>query len=344
MKNITIPSLVDFFPIAATLFIQNPASETTSNHSPYGISVVVAGATGIARRFYQRFSLFLIQNLPPPNSSVVTFDYRGIGDSFPGNNRRDARDIEANISDHWANRDLAGVLDFVSKNFPRNRIVFVGHSVGIHSLAFLPPNLCQRIDRVLSVSCQNAYWKHRKLDPKSVLYSRPWRVYLTYFFVIPMLTRIFGKFPGRRLGMFEDLPKGVALQWFFFCRFEKYCVDQNGKQVRTGALDSLECPILSYSADDDEFAGPEAFEQFHSFFSKANPVRFVHILPIRDLHGSRLGHNGFFKDSEVNRKALWTPALEYILTGKMPENAKKSTLSSNTTSSNKKIPVLDSSL
>jgi hypothetical protein len=51
-------------------------------------TVLVASATGVKRHFYNKFATFLAEN----GFVVMSFDYRGIGDSLPGNRlfRRDA--------------------------------------------------------------------------------------------------------------------------------------------------------------------------------------------------------------------------------------------------------------
>src|SRR5687767_12079301 len=58
------------------------ASEYLPNVSPRAV-VVINAATAVRRRYYDRFAHYLASN----GFAVVTYDYRGIGDSAPRNLR-----------------------------------------------------------------------------------------------------------------------------------------------------------------------------------------------------------------------------------------------------------------
>ena len=63
--------------------------------------IVLAGATGVPQGFYRYFAEAAVSR----GFEVITFDYRGIGESAP----KSLRGFEMNYLD-WAQLDLAGVL------------------------------------------------------------------------------------------------------------------------------------------------------------------------------------------------------------------------------------------
>ena len=63
--------------------------------------IVVAGATGVPQGFYRSFAAHAAGR----GFDVLTFDYRGVGDSAPDTLRRFRMDYR-----DWARLDLASVL------------------------------------------------------------------------------------------------------------------------------------------------------------------------------------------------------------------------------------------
>lgn len=186
---------------------------------------MISSATGVRKEFYFKFAQFVLQREIDTDSSsassssiVICYDYRGIGNSFPPENtNKDASLVSARISEEWSNRDFVGVLAFSRKIRPANEVLLVGHSVGIHILAFLDEQITGCIKRILSVSAQNAFLGMNK---DSLTWMGSVRTWTTIGYLFPLLTRMAGKFPAKSFNMFEDLPKDVALEWFNYCRHE----------------------------------------------------------------------------------------------------------------------------
>src|SRR5262249_33162279 len=94
--------------------------------APSSRTVVIASATGVKRRYYAPFASWLAKQ----GFSVVTFDYRGIGDS---------RSNDATPTMHdWGERDLAGVLAWTASELGAGRASILGHSVGGQLIGLLP--------------------------------------------------------------------------------------------------------------------------------------------------------------------------------------------------------------
>src|SRR5262249_3697458 len=102
--------------------------------------VIVNSATSVRCRYYSRFAAFLFAN----GMDVITFDYRGIGESRPTT----LRGFEASWID-WGNLDFEAVLCHAARAYPGQPIHVVGHSAG-----GIMPGIAQSnhlIQRVLTV-------------------------------------------------------------------------------------------------------------------------------------------------------------------------------------------------
>ena len=253
-------------------------------------NVLIAGATGVPARFYQRFARYLTAR----RMRAITFDYRGIGGSL----RDNIRNLDASMRD-WAEKDLAGIIDQVGTHYPGPPLVVIGHSAGGQFVALLDNN--QTIDALLLVAAQSGYWR---LWPHTHRYL----LGVLWHIVMPGLTRLLGYFPARRLGLGEDLPGGVASEWSRWCRHDTYFVDADGEPIRLN-LSGFDKPVISYSIADDWMAPAAAVDALHERFSDADLER-RHVHPT-ECGVERLGHLGFFR--EAGRPLLWPAAVAWIV-------------------------------
>lgn len=277
-QEVRIPA-TDGFELAATLF--DPAGADARRPL-----VVVNSATGVRRGYYGRFAAFLGEQGCP----VVTYDYRGIGDSGPANFRTSLRD--------WGERDFAGVVEWARARHPSRKLVVVGHSVGGQIIGLAGNN--RKIGALLFVCAQSGYWR---LWPSPSRY----RMCVTWFAVVPALTRIFGYLPGWA-GTGASLPAGVAREWARWCRREGYVVGGSDAPRREG-FSRVEVPILAYSVADDSYAPRAAVERLLELYTGgAKTLRHVEPPAV----GARsVGHFGFFRPRF--RESLWREAVAWVL-------------------------------
>ena len=131
--------------------------------------------------------------------------------------------------------------------------------------------------------------------------------------LMPALTRLLGYFPARRLGLGEDLPAGMALQWA--ARRIRSCARAGRSPASSGAqalLDrcaALQRPALLVSISDDAFATSAGTKRLLSYYpgsfrsSTSSSPR-----PMRELR--RIGHFGFFRRAAGT--ALWPRLLAQL--------------------------------
>lgn len=280
--SVSIPA-TDGFELAASLY--EPAPDRDGRRAV----IVVNSGTGIVRRFYGRFAAFLAENGFP----TLTWDYRGIGASRP----RSLRGFVATMRD-WGERDLEGVLAYARGRWPDRSLLVVGHSAGGQVVGLAPR--AREVAGLLAVAAQSGYYRHWPA-PRRFAMAALWRL------VMPAASTLLGFFPAKALGLGEDLPRGVALEWARWCRSRDYMVDETGRPLRPHFA-ALAAPILAYSFADDPFAPRPAVEQLLSFYENA-PTTHRHVRPAERGLG-RVGHFGFFR--ETYRDSLWAEALDWL--------------------------------
>jgi len=164
-----------------------------------GVAVVIGPATAVVRGYYSAFAAYLAENEIP----VLTFDYRGIGDSRP----ESLNNFTATQRD-WGKLDLPAAISHMHCLFPNRELVLVGHSIGMHSTAFSTGDSddpYQLLSRIVSVSAQHAYWRH--CNAKTQLW------FMTSFGVaMPLLTYLYGYCPAKKLGLKFEVGNLISSQ------------------------------------------------------------------------------------------------------------------------------------
>lgn len=258
-------------------------------------TVVVNAATGVHARYYHYFARFLAEH----GFNVLTYDYRGIGLSRPGR----LRGCGFRWRD-WGERDFEAALDFAEK-LGDGPVAVVGHSIG----GFLPGFAAnaRRIDRMLTVGAQYAYWRDYAARERL-------RLFLKWHLVMPALTAVFGYFPGERLGWLEDLPAGVANEWSFRREHMERSYPARERQAILKSFAAVTAPILAITASDDEFATVAAIRRALRYYRRASATEVV--LSPADLGVDRLGHFDLFHARHAS--GFWLDALLWLRDGINP--------------------------
>lgn len=254
-------------------------------------SIIVPCAMGVAQRFYSRFAEWLARE----GYIAVTFDYRGIGLSAPAS----LRDFDVDIFG-WATQDCAAVIDFTKARLTDKPLYWVGHSLGGQLLGLIPNR--HKIDRVMTVATGSGYWLENSWPTKRV-------VWWMWFVVVPIVMKLVGYFPGKRIRKVGDLPRGVMAQWRRWCLAREYVVGAEGEQVRA-AYASVDIPILSLSFSDDEMMSAQGVRSLHSLYASA-PVEYRRISP-HEIGVQQIGHFGFFRPQF--EQTLWPIVKEWLET------------------------------
>jgi predicted alpha/beta hydrolase len=262
--------------------------------------VLINPATSVRARYYARFASFLHGH----GFDVVTYDYRGIGESRPAS----LRGFEAGWID-WGRLDVEAAIQFAGQAFPGQPIQIVAHSVGGFLIGLAASS--HRISRVFTVGAQFAYWRDYAREKRL-------RMFLKWHVAMPALTALFGYFPGSRLGWLEDTPRGVVRDWTArHPGFEDTwrSLSKAERQELVDRFAALRGETLAVSLSDDEFGTPEAIQRLLAYY-RNSPCTHLHLKP--EVVGERkIGHFAFFHSRfEQN---LWQIPLAWLRQEQLPE-------------------------
>ncbi|MFZ5960589.1 alpha/beta fold hydrolase [Pseudomonas knackmussii] len=244
-------------------------------------AALIVPAMGVEQRFYAAFAGWLAER----GYLVVTFDYHGMGQSRRGS----LREVKANVVD-WGRLDCSAVLAAVAEAAGDKPLYWIGHSLGGQILPFVDGRA--RITRAFSIASGSGYWR----DNTAGLRGRAW---LLWHLITPVVTPLLGYFPGRRLGIVGDLPRGVIEQWRRWCLHPQYALGE-GEQMRI-RYSAVHTPIVSLSFTDDEMMSQRSTEALLGFYQSAPKVN-RRIAP-EQLGVKRIGHFGFFRPQFA--ESLW---------------------------------------
>ena len=136
--------------------------------------------------------------------------------------------------------------------------------------------------------------------------------------VMPLLTRAFGYFPARILGLGEDIPAGIALQWAARCSPDLHpeATAPNATRARSmiARYQKVDGRVLAVGFTDDAFATLKGTCRFLSAFPKLRGEPFF-IAP-HHVGMTRIGHFGFFR--RQSEAILWPLVLAFLRTGTRP--------------------------
>jgi predicted alpha/beta hydrolase len=204
IDDITFPA-TDGYLLRASLYLPRRARRN---------AVLINSATAVPRKIYKGFASYLASR----GCAVLTYDYRGIGDSrqksFVGYNQpRSLVGFPASMSE-WAARDVTAAGAWMRERYKNMPLTYVGHSFGGQALGLLPNNT--EISRALLIAAQAAYWRLMTAPER-------YRVYLMLNFIgTPHpADGLCARLERNRRGSAH----GVFLQWARWVMSKRYLFD-----------------------------------------------------------------------------------------------------------------------
>ena len=257
--------------------------------------VIINAATSVRCRHYSRFAAYLFAN----GFDVITYDYRGIGES----RQASIKGLNASWTD-WGALDFEAMLKRAQREFPGQPIDVLGHSFGGCAAGLAESG--RVIRRLVTVGAQFAYWRDYAPEHR-------WRMFGKWHLLMPLMTLFCGYFPGKRLGWLEDTPTGVVRDWSTpAARFEGR---PSGRALmkKTGTLPfaNVRAQTLAISISDDPYGTIAAIERLLGYFSNAAKTH-LRIEP-QDIGEQQVGHFAFFRSAY--QATLWPIALTWLQTG-----------------------------
>ncbi|MCO7233542.1 MULTISPECIES: alpha/beta fold hydrolase [unclassified Cobetia] len=252
--------------------------------------VLLHPATGVPQSIYRAFA----QALASHGFHVVRYDYRGIGRSAPPT----LRGFAASMST-WIDQDVEGVTRWAAQRWPELPLLAVGHSIGGHAVGLSDSS------RLLSAAALVA--SHAGCLHFIKPLGERLRVTALLKVIGPLTSHTLGYVPGRRLGIGENLPRGVALEWSRWTSLPRYFFDDPSMQAER-RFARVTQPLLVLGFDDDPWATTPGIDLLIGYFTQATLER--HQIDPRQHATGPIGHMGFFR--RQHRDSHWPLVIDWL--------------------------------
>lgn len=267
-----------------------PSTNNTSNNFP----ILICPATGITKNFYHPFAQWLSEQ----GYNVLSFDFRGIGDSLHGH----LKNSKASIV-QWGQLDIPAAIEALLTKTQENKVILLGHSAGGQLLGIVPNY--EKVAKVIAVSGSTGHVKGLKGRTKILA-----PVMFKGIFPIARFTLGYG--PTNAIGMGENLPKDVAKQWAQFCGKAGYIINAIGDTVdaHDNFHEKITTPITVLWSSDDEIATKENVKDLLRLYPNSK-TEMIELIP-QDYGHKAIGHMLMFKKSHQNLWSVIENKLQHI--------------------------------
>ncbi|WP_338563683.1 alpha/beta hydrolase family protein [Acinetobacter sp. KS-LM10] len=255
-----------------------------------GSAILISPATGITKTFYHALAEWLSKQ----GHAVLTFDFRGIGESLYG----PLKESKASIQD-WGQLDLPAAIETLLKKTSSDRVTIIGHSAGGQLLGITHNH--SKVEKLIAVAASSGHVKDLKGRTK---FMAP----IMFNIIFPLSNTLKGYGATKFLGMGENLPKNVAKQWSLFCSKPGYVLNAIGKTIFEDFHHEVKTPITVFWASDDEIATEKNVKDLLRLYPNTE-TNMIEIKPQQYKHQS-IGHMQMFKKSHQN---IWP-----IITAQIP--------------------------
>ncbi len=250
--------------------------------SARALPVLLCPATGVRQRFYGRFAHWLAEQ----GHDVLVFDYRGIGLSLTG----PLKACKATLAE-WGQQDQVAALEWLLQRTRAEQVLLLGHSAGGQMLGLLPNH--HRVAKVVGVAVSSGWFGGMPLA-----FGLGARALLRG--LIPLGIRAKGYAPCAAVGLGENLPAGVALEWGQWCAAGGYATNATRHAPHQDFHADVRSPITVFHASDDSIATSRTVADLLRHYPAA-PQR-IHCVKPADVGLKAIGHIDWFRPSHA---AVW---------------------------------------
>ena len=272
----------------------------TSDHIPLSIKVfepeisngkllLINSATGVKQQIYFSFAKYFVEN----GFTVITYDYRGIGESKPTK----MRGFNASMR-IWGTIDFKTLTDFIQKEYPDYTQFCLGHSVGALILGM--NYYSKNFEKFIFVGTQDAYIGN-------LTFTVAGTALLGFGIALPAMTLFFGYFPAHRFGLGESLPKGVAFDWQTLI-LNKKSTSKLYEKIGESISKELSQKTFIIHAEDDTWVTQKGMKNLLKNVYPNLKTTYREI-KISESEKGEIGHVNFFRS--FNKK-LWKIALDEL--------------------------------
>jgi predicted alpha/beta hydrolase len=264
-------------------------------HAPIGrpkAALQIHAGMGIKRKFYRHFAVYLASH----GYAVLTFDFRGTGDSRP----EDLRGYRATLSD-WGRKDIPAALEWLAESYPNIPRFAIAHSVG-GQITGLMHNHELLSGLVLMFAYRGELYKQPLLRMLQGI------ALLGVF--IPLSVPLFGYAPVRFLMKAQDLPAGVALEWTRWFLHVGWIAGYFRARSEEIFYGKIKAPIRAFALEDDSMGTPANCERLLRDYYNGAPSELTTFRTTDVPESQRPGHLTYFQSRFA--ESYWTPVLAWL--------------------------------
>ncbi len=249
--------------------------------------LLINSATGVKQTVYYSFAKFFQDQ----GFTVVTYDYRGIGESKPKN----LKDFDASMR-IWGTVDFKTLTQFIQENYPDHTQFCLGHSVGALIIGMNEDS--NYFQKFIFVGTQDAYIGNLNFKVAAT-------AVLGFGIALPVLTAILGFFPANIFGLGADLPKGVAYDWQTLI-LNKKSTAKLYERIDTDFSKTLTQETLVIHAEDDPWVTKKGMDNLMKNVYP-NLKKTFREIEVSESEQAEIGHVNFFRSYNKN---LWEIILD----------------------------------
>ena len=253
--------------------------------------LLINSALGVPRRFYRHFAQFLNVH----GVHVITFDYRGIGDSVmpPKGIQRSSV-----LMQHWGEQDIEAVLNWIQNQLHPGRTLALGHSCGGQLIGLAES--CLNLDGILLIGSQLGDWR---------LWPFPGNLSMAAIFYALFPVASMGKqFPAKLFGVGrESIPAPIIRQWCQWGRSRDYLFNPK-HELDISRYGKLSVPLLACAISDDWYAPEPNVKALAAHYSSTTATH--RLLTPADFSMQSIGHFNYFRPHQD--EVLWQVPLQWI--------------------------------
>ena len=252
------------------------ATEQTDPTSPV---VILLPAMGVPATYYRAF----VENLHRQGMTVVSFDFRGHGESGP----QATRGVKFGYQDLV--NDAAAVVDLVEQRYPDAPRFLVGHSLGGQITMLYTASHPGRVQGAALLASGSVWFRTfpGSQSVKNLIGTQ----------LIAAMSTVLGYWPGWGFGGRQAT--GLMCDWARQGRTGRWAL-QGSTTDYEKALAELRMPLLTVSFDGDELAPPSSMD--HLAGKARQAIRTRRHYGLADAGADKLGHFGWvYRSAELSR-------------------------------------------
>ncbi len=265
------------------LTVSLPDTETvelsilTSIDDPTNAPVIlVLPAMGVRAKFYQPLAKVFAEN----GINCVLSDLRGLGTSSV----RPSSKVDFGYKEMIS--DLEVVIARVKEKFPEQAIFILGHSLGGQVASLYLSKHPNKVKGLLLVASCSVYYKGWSGGQK-------WKTFMGIQ-VFPLLSRLFGYFPGDKVGFGGKGAKTALLDWSYLGRTGQFKIIGDDFDYES-SLKKTSIPVFATIIEDDWMAPEAAIKNLYQKFHPNNPTTTYKLT--KEIAGKPLNHFNWVKNS-----------------------------------------------